>query len=376
MSKKNSIKFTLIRGIAALAIALLVAFILIFVSAEGASFGDKISNSIKALREMLVSPLFKKNGSFSSRNLSVVLAGTIPIMFTGLATCIMFSANQFNLGAEGGIMLGAFITALVAVYWKLPGPLLMIVAVLAGGISVGLMMLIPAVLKAKLGVSEMVNSLMLNYVIMYLIGFLMNSYLADTSKGITQTYPFQDNALIPQLVDNGSRLSWGFVVGLIIVVLCWFFMYRTRWGYGIRMTGMNQPFVMYSGLNVGLIIILSQVLGGFLAGLGGGIEMLGRYNVYNWKALPGYGWTGITVAILAGNNPIYVPLAALFMSYLTQGCSLMSTNANVPAQMISIIQAVIFLLFAAKQFLAGYRQKLVVQSAKEERAALEKGGNK
>ena len=206
MSKKNSIKFTLIRGIAALAIALLVAFILIFVSAEGASFGDKISNSIKALREMLVSPLFKKNGSFSSRNLSVVLAGTIPIMFTGLATCIMFSANQFNLGAEGGIMLGAFITALVAVYWKLPGPLLMIVAVLAGGISVGLMMLIPAVLKAKLGVSEMVNSLMLNYVIMYLIGFLMNSYLADTSKGITQTYPFRENAQIPQMIENGSRL--------------------------------------------------------------------------------------------------------------------------------------------------------------------------
>ncbi len=376
MSKKNSIKFTLIRGITALLIALVVAFVLIFISAEGADFGEKIKNSIAALREMLVSPLFKKNGNFSSRNLSVVLAGTIPIMFTGLATCIMFSANQFNLGAEGGIMLGAFITALVAVYCPLPGPILMIVAILAGGAAVAIMMLIPAVLKAKLGVSEMVNSLMLNYVVMYLIGFFMNSYLADTSKGITQTYPFRDNSLLPQLVDNGSRLSWGFVIGLIIVVLCWFFMYRTRWGYGIRMTGLNQPFVMYSGLNVALIVILSQVLGGFLAGIGGGIEMLGRYNVYNWKALPGYGWTGITVAILAGNNPIYVPLAAFFMSYLTQGCSLMSTNANVPAQMISIIQAVIFLLFAAKQFLSGYRQKLVVQSAKEERAALEKGGNK
>ena len=376
MSKKNSIKFTLIRGIVALLIALVVAFVLIFISAEGADFGEKIKNSIAALREMLVSPLFKKNGNFSSRNLSVVLAGTIPIMFTGLATCIMFSANQFNLGAEGGIMLGAFITALVAVYCPLPGPILMIVAVLAGGAAVAILMLIPAVLKAKLGVSEMVNSLMLNYVVMYLIGFFMNSYLADTSKGITQTYPFRDNSLLPQLVDNGSRLSWGFVIGLIIVVLCWFFMYRTRWGYGIRMTGLNQPFVMYSGMNVALIVILSQVLGGFLAGIGGGIEMLGRYNVYNWKALPGYGWTGITVAILAGNNPIYVPLAAFFMSYLTQGCSLMSTNANVPAQMISIIQAVIFLLFAAKQFLSGYRQKLVVQSAKEERAALEKGGNK
>ena len=372
--------FTVIRSLLAICIALLVATLLIFISANGDNFAEKLHSTGEALKQMLIGPLFrmsaKKGTSFEFKRLADILAAMIPTIFTGLSVCIMFAANQFNMGAEGGIMLGAFVTALVAVYWKLPGPLLMVVAVLAGGIAVALVMLIPAVLKAKLGVSEMVNSLMLNYVIMYLIGFLMNSYLADTSKGITQTYPFQENAMIPQLVENGSRLSWGFVVGLIIVVLCWFFMYRTKWGYGIRMTGLNQPFVMYSGMNVALIVILAQVLGGFLAGFGGGIEMLGRYNVYNWKALPGYGWTGITVAILAGNNPIYVPLAALFMSYLTQGCSLMSTNANVPAQMISIIQAVIFLLFAAKQFLAGYRQKLVVQSAKEERAALEKGGNK
>ena len=369
MSKKNRTKFSIIRAAAAMGIALLVAFLLILLSAEGANFSEKLAASGKALREMLVSPLFKKNGNFSMKNFSDVLAGMIPIMFTGLATCIMFSANQFNLGAEGGIMLGAFVTALVAIYAPIPGPLLMVVAVLAGGVAVGIVMLIPAVLKAKLGVSEMVNSLMLNYVIMYFLNYLMNSFLADTSKGITQTYAFQDNALIPQMIDNGSRLSWGFVIGIIMVILCWFFMYRTRWGYGIRMTGINQPFVMYSGMNVPLIIIISQVIGGVLAGMGGGIEMLGRYNVYNWSALPGYGWTGITVAILAGNNPAYVPLAAFFMSYLTKGCTLMSTNANVPSQLIDIIQAVIFIFFAAQQFLAGYRQKLVVKSAQEELAA-------
>ena len=369
MSKKNRTKFSIIRAAAAMGIALLVAFLLILLSADGANFSEKIAASGKALREMLVSPLFKKNGNFSMKNFSDVLAGMIPIMFTGLATCIMFSANQFNLGAEGGIMLGAFVTALVAIYAPIPGPLLMVVAVLAGGVAVGIVMLIPAVLKAKLGVSEMVNSLMLNYVIMYFLNYLMNSFLADTSKGITQTYAFQDNALIPQMIDNGSRLSWGFVIGIIMVILCWFFMYRTRWGYGIRMTGINQPFVMYSGMTVPLIIIISQVIGGVLAGMGGGIEMLGRYNVYNWSALPGYGWTGITVAILAGNNPAYVPLAAFFMSYLTKGCTLMSTNANVPSQLIDIIQAVIFIFFAAQQFLAGYRQKLVVKSAQEELAA-------
>ena len=366
MNRKGSIKFTLIRGIAALGIALGVAYLLILYSSSGATMGERFSASFKALREMLISPIFRKDGSFSLKGFSDVLAGMIPILFTGLATCVMFAAKQFNLGAEGGVMLGAFITALVAIYARLPGPLLIIVAVLAGGACAGAVMLIPAVLKAKLGVSEMVNSLMLNYVIMYVIKYLMNTHLADTSKGITQTFPFQENAVIPQIVNNGSRLSWGFAVGIAVVILIWFFMYRTKWGYGIRMTGMNQPFVMYSGMNVAMIIILSQVLGGFLAGMGGGIEMLGRYNVYNWSALPGYGWTGITVAILAGNNPLYVPLAAFFMSYLTKGCTLMSTNADIPSQLISIIQALIFIFFAARQFLAGYRQKLVVQAAKEE----------
>ena len=342
MSKKNSTKFSIIRGAAALGIGLLVAFVLIFFGSEGATIGEKFSSALAAFREMLISPLFRKNGTFSLKNLSDVLAGMIPIIFTGLATCIMFGANQFNLGAEGGIMLGAFVSSMVAIYANIPGPLLIFVAVLAGALATAAVMLIPAVLKAKLGVSEMVNSLMLNYVIMYFLNYLMKSYLADTSKGITQTFPFRENALIPQMINNGSRLSWGFVVGLIMVVLCWFFMYRTK-------------------------------IGGFLAGMGGGIEILGRYNVYNWSALPGYGWTGITVAILAGNNPIFVPFAAFFMSYLTKGCTLMSTNTDVPAQLISIIQAVIFIFFAAQQFLSGYRQKLVVQSAKEEMAEKDAG---
>ena len=102
MSRKNSIKFTVIRALAAMGIALAVAFILIFGSADGSSFAEKMSSSAKALREMLISPLFRKNGSFSLKSFTDVLAQMIPIMFTGLATCIMFSANQFNLGAEGG----------------------------------------------------------------------------------------------------------------------------------------------------------------------------------------------------------------------------------------------------------------------------------
>ena len=366
LSRRRDLMSTGVRSAAAIAIALLVAMLLIFVSADADGVAAKFSLTVDALRQLLIGPLFKNNGAFSVKNFSDVLASMIPIMFTGLATCVMFSANQFNLGAEGGIMLGAFVSAMVAIYMPLPPVLLPVFAVLAGAVSVAVMMLIPAVLKAKLGVSEMVNSLMLNYVIMYLIKYLMNSHLADKSKGQIMSYPFQPQAAIPQLIDNGSKLSWGFIVALVFVVLTALFMYRTRWGYSIRMIGINQPFSMYSGMNVAGMVVLSQVLGGILAGMGGGIEMLGRYSTFSWSALPGYGWTGITVAILAGNNPAFVPLAAFFMAYLDKGCSLMSTYCGVPSQLIDILQAVIFVFFAAEQFLSKYRQKLVVRSTQEE----------
>ena len=295
--------------------------------------------------------------------------------------CVMFSANQFNLGAEGGIMLGAFASAMAAIYLPLPAGLHPIIAVLIGGAAVAIVMLLPALLKTKLNVSEMVCSLMLNYIIMYVIKFLMNTYLADKSRGQIMSYAFRETANIPPIVNNtvfsGAKLTWGFVIAIFAVILCGLFMYRSRWGYAIRMIGINQDFARYSGMKVGSVIVLSQVLGGFLAGAGGGIEMLGRYTNFSWSALPGYGWTGITIAILAGNNPYMVPFAAFFMAYLSKGCDLMATYAKVPAQLIDIIQGVIFLFFAAEQFLSGYRQRLVVKSAEEEiaaRAKLQKEG--
>lgn len=382
MNKKRSTLFSIVKGALAILVSLLVAAILVFVSAEGDTFAQKFAETLTALKSMLVSPLFKSNGSFNFKGLCDVFALMIPIMFTGVGTCIMFSANQFNLGSEGGIMLGAFVTACVAVYAPIKGVLLPIVAILAGGVATAIVLYIPATLKAHFGVSEMVNSLMLNYIIQYFIMFLLNMYLADTSKGQVQMLPIQDNAALPQIIDNGSKFHIGFIIGLIVVALAWIFMYRTKWGYSIRMIGINQDFSKYSGLNVVAIVILAQVLGGLIAGIGGGVEMLGRYTAFNWKTLPGYGWTGVTVAILAGNNPILVPFAAFFISYLNKGCALMATYTSIPSQLIDIIQAVLFLLFAADKFLSRYKQKLVVRTAEEEAAIkrqteLEfRGGNK
>lgn len=376
MTKKRQLIFSLVRGALAILIALLVAMLLIFISADGNSFGQRLSATAEAMKQLLVGPLFRINAQgikFEGKRLADIFAAMIPTIFTGLSVCVMFAANQFNLGAEGGIMLGAFSSALVAIYVPLPKGLHALACILVGGAVTGVVMLIPALLKVKLNVSEMVCSLMLNYIIMYIIKYLMNTAYADKSKGQIQTYPFLNSSKIPALTQasifTSSKLSWGIVIAALAVVAMGFFMYRSRWGYQIRMIGINQDFAKYSGMKVGFVIVLSQILGGFLAGAGGGIEMLGRYPTFGWSALPGYGWTGITIAILAGNNPCFVPLAAFFLAYLGKGCDMMATYANVPTQLIDIVQGVIFLFFAAERFLSKYRQSLVVKTANEEIAA-------
>ena len=365
MSDRKLLLFTLVRGLAAILLALAVAAIFIFISSD---------EPLTALKYLLIGPVvsFKSTGNvFNTISFLTILAAMIPTIFSGLAVCVMFSANQFNLGGEGAIMLGGFVGALLGIYLDLNTGLHQVVCVLAGAVAGGLIMLIPAILKVKLGASEMVTSLMMNYVVMFVILHFLNFVFADRTKGATQTFPFLETAKIPEIIANGTKLTWGFVVALIFVVIIALFMYRTKWGYAIRMIGINQSFAQYSGMQVGTVIILSQVIGGMLSGMGGSIEVLGRFNTFLWRELPGYGWLGITIAILAKNNPIFVPFAAFFIAYLNKGCDLMATYSDVPSEMIDIIQAAIFLFFAAEQFLAKYRQRIVVRNAQRDLALQE-----
>lgn len=355
MKHKRKFMFELIRGFAAIVIAIAVAFVLILLSSDSPG---------TALECLLIRPVFS-GGALNIKSIWAILGRMTPIIFTGLGVCVMFSANQFNLAGEGTTMLGGFIGGLIGIYIPMSAGLHPVVCILAGAVVGGLAMLIPAVIKVKLNASEMVCSLMLNYVIMYIILHFLNNSFADRSKGATQTYPFLETAKVAKLIP-GTELTWGFLAALAATVVIAVFMFRTRWGYAIRMIGINESFSKYSGMKVGAVIIASQVIGGVLSGMGGAIEALGRYNTFLWKELPGYGWTGMTVAILAKNNPILVPFAALFIAYLNRGCELMSIYAGVPSEMIDIIQAVIFLFFAAEQFMAKTRQKIVVKDAKEE----------
>lgn len=360
MKNKNLVLFGIFRGFCAILISLLVAFVLILIMSN---------KPFEALKHLLISPLFFVRGeqlTFNLQSFYTILAAMIPITFTGLGVCVMFGAKEFNLGGEGCVMLGGFVASIVGMGFVTGTFLDAVFAVLVATLVGGLIMLISAFGKVKMNANEMVSSLMLNYVILYVVLHFLNSVFADRAQGALMSYNFAKSAKIPDMVQGGSHLTWGFVIAIVATILVSIFMYKTKWGYAIRMIGINKDFSRYAGIKVVTTLLLAHFLGGALSAMGGAIENLGRYDNFIWQSLPGYGWTGVTIAILAKNNPIFIPFSAFFISYLNKGCQLMATYCDIPAEMISIIQAVIFLFFAAEHFLAKTRQKIVVKNTLHE----------
>lgn len=340
--------FELSRSILAIAIALLIALAaILYVSEEPA----------KALSTFLFGPLN------SVRHFGNVLEMMIPLLFTGLAVSIMFSAAQFNLGAEGAFFLGGIASTYVAVRWALPNVIHPFFAILLGGVVGAVFCGIPAVLKVKWNASELVSSLMLNYVALFLGLYILNYFLRDINAGALVSNRLAESSKLIKMIP-GTRVHFGIIIAALMVVLVYYLMYRTRWGYRIRLTGLNSSFARYSGIKTASVIVLAQLLGGFIAGVGGSIEVLGMYRRFSWQALPGYGWDGIIVAILARNNPGLIPVGAFFLAYLRIGADLMARTSDVQSEVVYIIQGVMVVLISAESFLAHHRHKLVFEESR------------
>lgn len=346
MKKKNLLFSTLTTALAII-ISLLIAIVIIVIVSD---------NPGKAFHAFIFGP-FK-----SKRMIGSILTTAIPITFTGLAVCVMFQASMFNMCAEGGFFLGALSAAGVAACVELPGILGLIIPMLAGTITGMILAFIPAVLKAKLGASEMVSSLMLNYVALYLGLYVLNYHLRDQSFGALATKVLPENSIIPIMISKTS-VHYGIVLAIIAIVICYLFIYKTKTGHRIRVMGQNSKFAKYAGINVAGVIIISQIIGGGLAGLGGAVEVMGMYNRFQWTSLPGYGWDGITLAILARNKPQFIPIAAIFLAYIRVGASTMASGSNVPKELITVIQAIMILLVTASALLDGIKKRMIVKEA-------------
>ncbi|WP_195522042.1 ABC transporter permease [Hungatella hathewayi] len=340
-------KFEVIRVFVAVCIALVIAFVLISIVS---------SSPAEALRQFLIGPLM------SGRNFGNVIELTIPLIFSGLAVCVMFQCNQFNMGAEGAFFFGGLAASYVAATFILPAGIHPVIAIFAGG-AVGIVIcLIPALLKVKWGANEVVSSLMLNYIVLYLGTYILQYVMLDAGAGYSASGQFEKTAKLPVIIPK-TRVHTGLFLALALVIITYLLIYKSKWGYAIRMTGKNSMFAKYSGIGVGGAIVLSQVIGGAVAGMGGAVEILGMYTRFSWTSLPGYGFDGIIIAILAKNNPLFVPFAALFLAYLRIGADIMSRRTDVAPEVVSIVQSLIILLVGAKLFLEHYKHKKIVENS-------------
>lgn len=307
-------------------------------------------------------------GPFTSlRRIGNIVEAATPLIFTGLAVTIIFRSGLFSLVSEGAFFIGITGAMIAAIAFSLPPGLHSIVAIGFGALFGAAAAAIPALLKLVWNVSELVTSIMLNYMLQFLSIYLVNYHFREKLSSSLASLLLKPSAKLPVLLP-GTRVHLGVLIALVCCVLVWFMLFRLRLGFRLRVTGDNIGFARYSGINAAGVMAAAQIIAGSIAGMGGGIELLGMYTRFRWTSSPGYGWVGIVVALLARRNPLLIPLGACFIAYMNVGADIMSRSSDMSTEMVLVIQGVMLMLIAADALLDHWRQRMIVKAAAEETA--------
>lgn len=296
--------------------------------------------------------------------LSDTLVKATPLILVGLAATIAFSMKLWNIGAEGQFFLGAFGASLVVLAPLLPPEtsiwIFIPATLLMGSMMGALWAFIPGFLKARFNVNEIITTLMMNYIAVAWNNFFI---FAVWSEGGFQMSPvFPRNAWLPRLADYASQVTifrgltihLGFIFALLAALLVWFVLYRSRWGYEIRLIGDNPRAARYAGVNIARNIILVMMFSGGLAGLAGAIEITGVVHRLQGAISPGYGFTGIIIAWLAKLNPFAVVLVSVLF-----GALLLAGREIQPSGIPKMIQGIILVCLIASDYLLRYNVRII-----------------
>lgn len=287
-----------------------------------------------------------------------------PLILVGLACTIAFRMRLWNIGAEGQFYMGAFGASAVVLIPLLPAdtsPLVFIpVMIIAGAIAGAIWGFIPGILKAVLNVNEIITTLMLNYIALAWVNFFI---FAVWSEGGFQMSPmFPKNAWLPRLADYAEKISnlrgltthLGILIGLIMVFVVSYVLYRSKWGYEIRLIGDNPKAAEYAGINIKKNIVLVMMFSGALAGLAGMSEITGVVHRLQASISPGYGFTGIIIAWLARLNPFAVVIVSILF-----GALLLAGREIQPSGIPKMMQGIILVCLIASEFFLRYRIRVI-----------------
>ncbi len=288
-------------------------------------------------------------GAFgSAAGIGRTLLYTTPLIFTGLAVAVAFRAGLFNIGGEGQLYIGAVTAAWLGVslgFLGLAAIPITLVACLITGFMWGS---IPGILKARFGAHEVITTIMLNYVAINLAYYLAQYPLRQKGP-IPGTETIDYAVRIPIITTALGRANYGILVALLAVVAVYLLLWRTRRGFELRAVGLSPGAANYAGMKLGLNTILALAIGGSLAGLGGGVEILGVYGNMDVPWVSNLGFNGIGVALLGRTHPVGVVFGALIFGALFSGAQEMQFATNVPLQLANVLLAVILLLVTANK---------------------------
>ncbi|WP_404452681.1 ABC transporter permease [Virgibacillus necropolis] len=290
------------------------------------------------------------NGAFGDMYfLGETVRQITPYILTGLAVAFAFRTGLFNIGAEGQVIVGWLAAIWVGLAVDAPIYIHMPLAIVAAAVAGGLWGFIPGILKAKLGVHEVIITIMLNYTALYVANAIIRNVLTD-SKDSTETIPATASMASEwlQQITFYSRMHYGILLALFAAIIMWFIIEKTTRGYELRSVGFNQHASKYAGMNVQKNIILSMVISGAFAGLAGATEGLGTFGYMSVQSgFTNLGFDGIAVALLGANTAIGVIIAACLFGVLKVGALNMPLAADVPAELVDIIIALIIFFVAS-----------------------------
>ncbi|MFN3262362.1 MAG: ABC transporter permease [Pikeienuella sp.] len=296
-------------------------------------------------------------GAFGSKfALLETLNRATPLIFTGLAVAVAFRARLWNIGAEAQLYAGALMAVLIGAGTPaLSGPLLLPLMALVAMLAGALLLLGPALLKTRLGVDEVVTTLLLNFIMLLFVSMLLEGPLKDPmGMGWPKSEALAREARLPRIVE-GLRLHWGFGLALIAALIVWLVQSRTTLGFEMRAVGENPAAARYAGMPVERTIALTALLSGGLAALAGFSEVSGLKGNLTLDLSPGFGYAGVIVAMLALLHPLGVVLSALFVAGVFVGADSMSRAAGVPTYIADILLAAALLFMSLAILLARFR---------------------
>jgi simple sugar transport system permease protein len=295
---------------------------------------------------------------------SDTLVTATPLIFVGLACSLAFRMKLWNIGAEGQFFMGALGASAVILSGLVPEatprPLTLAIMLVAGVVCGALWGLIPGFLKARLNVNEIITTLMLNYIAIALVNFFVFAVWSEGGFQMSRTFP--RSAWLPRLLEyapqvpalRGLTTHLGLIIAFVAVGLVWYIVYRSRWGYEIRLIGDNSRAAEYAGINIVRNTVLVMMTSGALAGLAGMSEIAGVVHRLQTSISPGYGFTGIIIAWLAKLNPV----AVILVSILFGGLILAGREIQ-PAGVPRLIQGIILFMLIASDVLMRYQVRIV-----------------